>query len=208
MNNFYTYDLARLRSYIIENGIANDKPELNAMLDYKNRMDRLVYNKFMAAYNEDNKGIQMYDTAMSAVVMIPTEDPTFKYYMSRTKTGMDNMALHSDGQLTAATEKLSQIEYNSYLIEKVRGNTPTAAQRQKADTMIRQMEASLEKLVSDVRTVDNSFTVYKARNYLSFRNSYMRFMDRIDFIGSIIGAMLVIGLVFIAVFLRNLSSKR
>ena len=208
VNNFYTYDLARLRSYIIENGIANDKPELNAMLDYKNRMDRLVYNKFMAAYNEDNKGIQMYDTAMSAVVMIPTEDPTFKYYMSRTKTGMDNMALHSDGQLTAATEKLSQIEYNSYLIEKMRGNTPTAAQRQKADTMIRQMEASLEKLASDVRTVDNSFTVYKARNYLSFRNSYMRFMDRIDFIGSIIGAMLVIGLVFIAVFLRNLSSKR
>jgi hypothetical protein len=58
VNNFYTYDLVRLRSYIIENGIANDKPDLSAMLDYKNRMDRLQYDKLIAAYEEDNKGIR------------------------------------------------------------------------------------------------------------------------------------------------------
>ena len=208
VNNFYTYDLARLRSYIIESGIANDKPTLNAMLDYKNRMDRLIYNKFMAAYDEDNKGIQLYDTAMSAIVMIPTEDASFKYYMSRTKTGMDNMALHADGQLYAATEKLSVIEYNAYLIEKMRENTPTAAQREKADDMIRQMEVALEKLASDIRLVDNSFTEYKARNYLSFRNAYMHFYTRIDIPTSLIGAVLIVGLMFITVFLRNFFKKR
>ena len=208
VNNFYTYDLARLRSYIIEGGIANDKPELNAMLDYKIRMDRLVYNKLMAAYNEDNKGIEMYDTAMSAIVMIPTEDSSLKYYMSRTKTGMDNMALHADGQLFGATERLSIIEYNAYLMQKMRSESPSAAQREKADAMIREMEASLEALASDIRMVDNSFTTYKARNFLSFRPSYMRFRDRIDITTSVISAMLIMCIAYTVLFLRYFFQKR
>ena len=208
VNNFYTYDLARLRSYIIEGGIANDKPGLNAMLDYKIRMDRLVYNKLMAAYNEDNKGIEMYDTAMSAIVMIPTEDSSLKYYMSRTKTGMDNMALHADGQLFGATERLSIIEYNAYLMQKMRSESPSAAQREKADAMIREMEASLEALASDIRMVDNSFTTYKARNFLSFRPSYMRFRDRIDIPTSVISAVLIMGIAYTILFLRYFFQKR
>ena len=201
VNNFYTYDLARLRSYIIETGISNDKPGLSAMLDYTIRMDRLVYSKLMAAYEEDNRGIKMYDSAMSAIVMIPTQDQSAKYYMSRTKTGMDNMALHADEQLLGATERMKNIEYNTYLIEKMRVNSPAAAQREKADAMIRQMEASLEKIASDIRMVDNSFTNYKARNYLSFRVNYLRFSDRIDPLSSVISTVILFGLVFTVIFL-------
>lgn len=207
VDNFYTYDLARLRSYIIETGIANDKPNLTAMLDYKIRMDRLIHNKLMASYDEDNKGIKLYDSAMSAIVMIPTEDSTSKYYMSRTKTGMDNMALHADGQLLGATERMKDIEYNTYLIEKMRSSNPQEAQRKKADEMIRQMEASLEELASDIRMVDNSYTSYKARNYLSFRNTYMRFLDRISLINSAIGTVVFFGVVFMLVFLYYFIKK-
>ena len=201
MNNFLTYDLARLRSYIIESGIASDKPSLNALLDYKIRMDRLIYNKLMAAYNEDNKGIQLYDSAMSAIVMIPTQDSSYKYYMSRTKTGMDNMALHADGQLTGATERMADIEYNTYLMQKMGSSPSQAAQREKADAMIRQMQSSLEALASDIRTVDNSYANYKARNYLSFRNTYMRFIDRIDIPSTVISTIVSFGMAFTAVFL-------
>ena len=203
VNNFYTYDLARLRSYIIENGIASDKQSLSDMLDYKIRMDRILYDKFMAAYEEDNKGIKMYDVAMSAIVMIPTEDQSMKYYMSRTKTGMDNMALHADGQLYGATEKLEGIDYNKYLTEKMQTNAPQAALRQKADAMIKQIEDSLEKLASDIRRIDKSYTSYKARNYLSFRDSYQRFTDRIEPVNSVFGAVLLLGIAFTVTFFRQ-----
>ena len=106
--NFYDYDIAKMRSYIIENGIVNDRYGLNTMLNYKIRMDRLMYNKLIAAYDEDNEGIRLYDTAMSAIVMIPTQDQAMQYYMSRTKTGMDNMALHADEQLTGAAERMER----------------------------------------------------------------------------------------------------
>jgi hypothetical protein len=107
VSSFYNYDLAKLRSYIIENGIANDRTGLVSMLDYKIRMDSLIHNKMMAAYEEDNKGLQMYDAAMSAVVMIPTQDQKTQYYMSRTKTGMDNMVIHAQEQLTGTAERMT-----------------------------------------------------------------------------------------------------
>ena len=206
--NFYTYDLSRLRSYILENGIANNSQSLNAMLDYKIRVSQLQYDKLMAAYEEDNAGIKMYDIAMSAIVMIPTEDQSMKYYMSRTKTGMDNMAIHADGQLYGATEKLKEIEYSRYLIEKIQGNSPSQFQRTKANAMILQMERSLENLAADIRRVDKSYTSYKARNYLSFRQSYRRFLDRIEPVNSVLIAALFLCVAFIVEFVRHFLRKQ
>ena len=202
--NFYDYDIAKMRSYIIENGIVNDRYGLNTMLNYKIRMDRLMYNKLIAAYDEDNEGIRLYDTAMSAIVMIPTQDQAMQYYMSRTKTGMDNMALHADEQLTGAAERLERIEYNTYLTEKLKTNGSGPAQREKADAMIDEMQTSLEKLAADIQAVDSSYTSAKARNYLSFSDDGVGFAERIGLIPSLLCAALILFAAFICVFLYKL----
>lgn len=206
--NFYAYDLAKLRSFIIENGIANHRADVNTMLGYKIRMDRLMYNKLIAAYDEDNRGIQMYDAAMSAIVMIPTHDQTMKYYMSRTKTGMDNMALHANEQLVGATERMEQIEYNTYLTRKMKANASDLTRKQKADAMIREMKASLEKLASDIQAVDSSYTSAKARDYLSFSEDGVGFADRIGILPSFLGAVLILLMAFIWVFLCQFRSGK
>ncbi len=208
VSNFYTYDLARLRSYIIENGIADDRPGLESMLNYKIRMDRLMYDKLMAAYDEDNKGILMYDAAMSAVVMIPTQDQTRNYYMSRTKTGMDNMALHADAQLMGAAERLEQIEYDVYLTEKMKGNGFDLTKTEKADAMIREMKASLDKLAADIQAVDGAYTSTKARNYFTFRDVSVGLKDRIGLTASFFCAALALIAVYACVFLRVFLSNK
>ena len=208
VDNFISYDLARLRSYIIENGIANDTAGLNAILDYKIRMDRLAYNKLMAAYEEDGKGIRLYDTAMSAVVMIPTQDQNKKYYMSKTKTGMDNMAIHADEQLKGATERMEKISYNTYLTEKLDVNTVLPERQEKTDAMIRQMSRSLEDLAGDIRSVDQTYANAKAHNYLSFRMDSSSFTQRIDPVSSVLGAGLILILWFTVLFLCKFLSSR
>ena len=208
VKNFYDYDLARLRAYIIENGIANDRAGLVSMLNYKIRMDRLVYSKLMAAYDEDNRGIRMYDAAMSAVVMIPTQDQTMQYYMSRTKTGMDNMAIHADAQLTGAAERTEQIEYSTYLTEKLAADTPGKATTEKADAMIRDMEATLDKLAADIQAVDSAYTSAKARNYISFSDDSTGFAEKIGLVRSILFAGLILIAVFACVFLRMILSDK
>ena len=208
LSNFYTYDLAKLRSYIIDNGIANDKTGMVSMLDYKIRMDSLIYNKIMASYEEDNKGIQMYDTAMSAVVMIPTQDEDNQYYMSRTKTGMDNLVLHAQGQLAGTAERMEQIEYNTYLTEKLNGSVPDQSKAEKADTMIRDMGASLDRLASDIQTVDSAYLSAKARNYIGFSDDITGFTGQIGLVPSLLGAVLIIFIAFICVFLRTFHSDK
>lgn len=206
--NIYDYDLAKLRSYIIENGIANDRAGLDSMLNYKIRMDSLAHNKMMAAYDEDNKGIQMYDAAMSAAVMIPTQDQTMNYYMSRTKTGMDNMAIHADEQLLGAVERMEQINYNTYLAEKLESNESDEMKTEKADLMIRETEVSLEKLASDIHAVDSAYTSTKARNYIGFSDDDVNFADQIGLIPSLLCAALILFSVFTYVFLRKFRSDK
>ena len=207
-NNLYAYDLGRLRSYIIENGIADDRTGLNSMLDYKIRMDTLVYDKMMAAYEEDNKGIQMYDAAMSAAVMIPTRDQTMNYYMSRTKTGMDDMAIHADEQLAGAAERMEQIEYNTYLSGKMDGKDPDQSKREKTDAMIKEVETSLEQLASDIRAVDSAYTNTKARNYIGFSENRVGLAEKTGLVFSFICAAGVLVILFICGFLRRYFSGK
>lgn len=206
--NFYTYDIENLRSYVIENGIVSDKLALKPMLNYKIHMDRLIYDKLIAAYDEDNKGIQIYDTAMSAVIMIPTQDQTMQYYMSRAKTGMDNMALHANTQLVGATERMEQIKYNTYLMEKLTTNDSDLAHKEKAYTLIREKQAILEKLAADIQTVDSSYTSAKARDYLSFSEDSAGFADRIGLLPSFLGTLFILLIAFICVSLRLFMSEK
>ena len=206
--NFYAYDLAKLRSYIVENGIANDRAGLVSMLDYKIRMDSLMNNKLMAAYEEDNKGIQMYDTAMSAVVMIPTQDQTMQYYMSKTKTGMDAMAIHADEQLAGTAERMEQIEYNSYLMEKLAANGSDGTKMEKTDAMIREMEASLDKIASDIQAVDSAYSSTKGRNYIGFSDDSTGFAEQIGLVPSVLCAALILIAAFACVFLRIFLSGK
>ena len=208
LNDFYTYDLAKLRSYIIENGIAKDKTGLISMLDYKIRMDSLMHNKMMAAYDEDNKGVKMYDAAMSAVVMIPTQDEQMQYYMSRTKTGMDNMIKHAQEQLTGTAERMEHIEYNTYLTEKLEAGTAGKTKMEKADAMIREMEVSLDKIASDIQTVDSGYLNTKARNYISISSDSTGFAEQIGLVFSLLGAVLMLIVTFFVVSLRIFLSDK
>ena len=208
VNNFYSYDLARLRSYIIENSIASDRAGLDSMLDYKIRMDSLMHNKMMAAYDEDNKGVKMYDAAMSAVVMIPTQDEQKQYYMSRTKTGMDNMVKHAQEQLTGTAEHMEHIEYNTYLTEKLKVGTAGKTEMEKADAMIKEMEGSLDKIASDIQTVDSGYLNTKARNFISISSDSTGFAEQIGLVSSLLGAALMLIVTFIVVALRIFFSDK
>ena len=208
LSDFYAYDLAKLRSYIIENGIAKDKAGLISMLDYKIRMDSLMHNKMMAAYDEDNKGVKMYDAAMSAVVMIPTQDEQMQYYMSRTKTGMDNMVKHAQEQLTGTAERMEHIEYNTYLTEKLEAGTAGKTKMEKADAMIREMEVSLDKIASDIQTVDSGYLNTKARNYISISSDSTGFAEQIGLVFSLLGAVLMLIVTFFVVSLRIFLSDK
>ena len=131
-----------------------------------------------------------------------------QYYMSRAKTGMDNMALHANTQLVGATERMEQIKYNTYLKEKLTTNDSDLAHKEKAYTLIREKQAILEKLAADIQTVDSSYTSAKARDYLSFSEDSAGFADRIGLLPSFLGTLFILLIAFICVSLRLFMSEK
>lgn len=201
LSNFLRYDIANLSAYLLENGVARDRENLLAILNYKIRMNTLSFDRAIAAYQVDNEGIGLYDEAMSAVVMIPTTDAGQRYYMSRTMTGMDYLADHADAKLTEATQTHAVIEYDSYVAEKIGQSTPTAAQTAKADAMIGEMQARLREIAAQIRQVDNAFVHSEHREYISFRSNDPSFLTAVNLPSAAVCALLaMIGLMLARLF--------
>ena len=139
---------------------------------------------------------------MSAVVMIPTEDQKMQYYMSRTKTGMDNMVIHAQEQLAGTAERMEQIEYNIYLTEKLKANVSDQMKTDKAAGMITELQTSLNNIAMDVRMSDNAYLSTKTRNYIGFSDDSTGFAGQVGLVSSFLCAVLILIVVFTCVFLR------
>ena len=63
-------------------------------------------------------------------VYLSAEDARHAATVLRLRPGQQ-VQVFLDGQLLDATERMKNIEYNTYLIEKMRVNSPAAAQRER-----------------------------------------------------------------------------
>ena len=100
----------------------------------------------MAYYDANKNGISVYEKSMTSVVMIPTTDEMEEYYMSRTKTAMDNMARSADSSLQAATDYQSEIVDTSYVVEKMQTVTDDAGRLKEAQDMINKLESGINEI--------------------------------------------------------------
>ena len=131
------------------------------------------------------------------------------YYMSKTNTGMDNMAIHADQQLVGAMERKEQIRYNTYLTEKLETNVSDKAKAERADAMIHEIEASLENLASDIQALDSTYTSTKAHNYIGFStDDGVGFANQIGLVPSLLCAALILFAAYTFVFLCIFLSEK
>ena len=121
---------------------------------------------------------------------------------------MDNMVIHAQEQLEGTAERLEQIEYNTYLTEELEANVSNRIKKEKTDEMIREMEASLGRLASDIKAVDSAYASTKGRNYIGFSDDSEGFAGQIGLVSSLFCAVLILLAVFICVFLRMYFSDK
>ena len=200
LDRFMQYDVANLSAYLLENGIVRDREGLLAMLDYRIRMNTLRYDRAVAASRVDSEAIRLYDEAMSAVVMIPTTDADGGYYMSRTQTGMDDFAAHADEKLEEAAQVQAVIAYDRYVSGKLAGAAPRPEAVQKADTMIRAMQARLQTIAAQIRQVDDAYVRQTRREYISFEKVGVPALAALDPAGTAAGTLAILAAVLFGRF--------
>ena len=130
-------------------------------------------------------------------------------FRSKLLIGMDNMALHADQQLLGAMERMELIRYNTYLTEKLEASASDQAKAERADGMIQEIETSLEKLASDIQTLDSAYTSTKARNYIGFSSDDgVGLAHQIGLVPSLLCAVLILFAAYTFVFLGIFLSDK
>ena len=81
----FDIDLERFSSFVLQNGLSKDSEAYKTRLDYQNRLLDTDHQKRLAAYDIRLEAIDMYDEQMARIVLVPTNDETQEFYMSKTK---------------------------------------------------------------------------------------------------------------------------
>lgn len=205
IKNVIDYDIPNTMAYIIEGGVARNSQTLLQILEYKNKIMGISSAKEMAAYDADNNGIRIYDREMSSVVMIPTRDGMEQYYMSRTKTAMDHMAIDADSSLKEATDYKKTISETQYVIDQVKTDAAPADKLKYTDELIAGLEKSINEISAELLSLDEAYVSYKSQNYITFHFSTPSFSQKLALKNT---AMEVLGIVAVLYLLMVFRMKR
>ena len=149
-----------LRSLILQNGVARDQSGYIDRLSYQNTNIDFERQKNDASYRICNEAVDMYSEEMTRVVLVPTWDQSGKYYMGRTKVGVDELSVLATqfSNSLAANEK-AMME-NDLIISKIAGSTQDAQDAASADVLIDSIYDSIKGFEKEAINAGREFSNY------------------------------------------------
>ncbi len=150
-----------LRSLILQYGIVKDGASYVDRLTYHNINTEFTKQKNTVSFNLCNEAIAMYSEEMTRIVLVPTWDQSGKYYMSRTKVGIDELSVMATGYSNNVAANEKEIMNNSLVIEKLGDATSNAALRNQADELIETIDKTLADFTVEAITAGREYADYK-----------------------------------------------
>lgn len=207
VQNLQSYTLSEYQSYIWENGVAknnarciDDLNELNRTLRWSEMSDSQKSDIFMDIL--DN-----YNNKMVSSVLIPTYDGDGSFYMSRTKVGIDDLALRANELLSSAVDAQKTITTNNSKITAL--EQPTEAQElQVAQSMVDVITQQLSSIVSATRELDADCYAQHISRYLVFNGPESSFIKRYNVKSSVMLAALICTVWYLAAVVKTSCQRQ
>ena len=205
--------LKGINSIISERGVTRNR---NVYLDrLKYRMWKLKNNyEYNRSMHQLYKTIlQDYESRLTSVVFVPSLDSSRKFYMSKTKVGLDIYSLNATNYEETAEEiqrQINQANQNSLRISDAENTSMTSENTQRVNEAIATLRKQLDATMNKVRLVEKEFSQYKNHNYVTMRPLEPSFMERTQakkavMLAGVLDAVLVIVL---AVGKQNKKGKK
>ncbi len=150
-----------LRAVILQNGVVRDKEKYVDRLSYHNKNVDFDRQKNDVSYELCNDAIDMYSEEMTRVVLVPTWDETGKYYMGRTKVGIDELSVMATtfSDYVASNEK--EIMDNNLIIDKIVANSKELKLYASVDSLIDSVYASIKSFEKEAINAGREFSRHK-----------------------------------------------
>ena len=134
--------------------------------------------------------LEGYNNKLVSSVLIPTYDSNGAFYMSRTKVGIDDLALQADTYLSEAVSLNKSISTNLSKLSAL-ARVPGAAKLARADAMVAQISSELSDIISQISDVDTACYAQRINGYLMFNKPETSLMASLNVTSSIEVALIV-----------------
>lgn len=157
----------RLEAYILENDVSKQTDAYASRLSFQNafhyfdalRANRKSLNNLAA--------ISMYEDDMARIVLVPTVDVYFQFYMSQTRIGIDDFAKNADTFANEKTGVRARIARNNHILQQFTHETTPDGINEKAEELTAQIEEELMRLARLTRTMVEEFNESHANEYIT-----------------------------------------
>jgi len=150
-----------LRSLILQHGVVKDRDGYIDRLSYQNKNTDFDRLKNTISFDLCNQAIARYSEEMTRIVLVPTWDESGKYYMGRTKVGIDELSVKATdfSERVASNEK--EIMDNNLVIGKMQsasGNSPT---HEATDALIASIDKSISNFAQEAISAGREYSNYR-----------------------------------------------
>ena len=150
-----------LKSLILQYGIVRDKAGYIDRLSYQNKNTDFNKQKNEASFNLCNDAIDMYSEEMTRIVLVPTWDGSGKYYMGRTKVGIDELSVMATAYSNNVAENNKEIMDNELIINKMKATEGNSSAYAEADELIATIDKRIDNLTAEAINAGKEFSSYK-----------------------------------------------
>ena len=207
LQNLEQYTLKEYESYIWENGVAKDAKRRAEDISILNRdlnWSALSDSQKSAIYMQI---LEEYDNKMVSSVLIPTYDSNGAFYMSRTKVGIDDLALSANEHLDAAVATQKSMETNESKLRALRVDTSEEGQ-QIAQRMVEAIAAEISSIIGKIEALDTAYYAQRISSYLVFRANEVSLTQKYNVKMSLVMAFVVCAVYYLAVVGYTCRRKR
>lgn len=147
-----------LRSLILQQGVVRDKTGYIDRLSYQNTNTDFERRKNKISFDVSNRAIAMYSPEMTRVVLVPTWDGAGKYYMGRTKVGIDELSVKATAYSDAVAANEKSIGDNNLIIDKMQAVSGESWAKESAEDLIKSIDESLKSFAVEAIAAGREFS--------------------------------------------------
>jgi len=191
----------KFKSLVLQHGVARNKNNYIDRLSYQNRNKAFEKQKNSMSFYLCNQAIAMYAEEMTRVVLVPTWDESGKYYMGRTKVGIDELSVMATefSKNVASNEK--EIMDNNLVIGKMQYALWNESAKAEADALVESIDKSIDDLTTEAIAAGREYSNYRMNQCIAVSISGM------SLLGELKSVLIFMILAYAAAMLYAVSKK-
>ena len=213
INIIEQYRIAFLReveAIVSERGVTNDKEAFLDRVNYRlwNLTNKYNYYRQMQQLYTDI--IRDYEARLTGVVFIPSLDSERKFYMSKTKVGIDlytTKATQFEEQAEDVQREINRLNQYVLMITSEETTAMDAENNARVDALLDEFRAQLKSTMEVIKLVEKEYSQYKNHSYITVKISEPGLIERTNAKVVVVITAIIDAVILVVLAIRHQNRK-